>query len=140
MIDEKPSPLQEDTNIIEVCPSFWARYGTETILIIIISIMTLFIASPLLLLTLGRYLKNQKTKLVVDEQRSTLLTGFFSTSEVQVRHKDVRAVMLNQSIWDRIFGVHRIRISSSGTGDSEIDISGVSRASEIKERIHRFND
>ena len=138
MIEEKP-PIPKPT-VIEVCPSFWARYGTETVLIIIISLVTLLIASPLLLITLVRYLKNKKTKLIVDAQRSTLLVGLLTTSEVQVRHKDVRSVMLNQGIWDRMFGVHRIRISSSGTGESEIDVSGIPRASEIKERIHQFND
>jgi len=139
MIDQKP-PALKPTNVIEVCPSFWARYGTETVLIIIISLVTLLIASPLLIITLVRYFKNKKTKLVVDAQRSTLLVGLLTTSEVQVRHKDVRSVMLNQGIWDRMFGVHRIRISSSGTGVSEIDVSGIPRASEIKERIHQFND
>lgn len=139
MIDQKP-PALKPTNVIEVCPSFWARYGTETVLIIIISLVTLLFASPLLIITLVRYLKNKKTKLVVDAQRSTLLVGLLTTSEVQVRHKDVRSVMLNQGIWDRMFGVHRIRISSSGTGVSEIDVSGIPRASEIKERIHQFND
>jgi len=134
--------LNKNTQLqtIEVIPSFWARYGTETIIIILLTIFTLFLASPLLLITLVRYLKNKKTRLIVDHQRTTLLVGLLTTSEVQVRHKDVRSVMLNQGIWDRMFGVHRIRISSSGTGESEIDISGVPKAAEIKERIADFND
>lgn len=136
-MNESASPINE-SNSITVSPSFWARYGGETVVIILLCLT--IIGLPLLLVTLFRYQKNKRTKLIVDDQRTTLLTGFLSTSEIQVRHKDVRSVMLNQGIWDRMFSVHRIRISSSGTGASEIDVSGISRASEIKDRIHHFND
>lgn len=136
-MNESQSPLSADKSIT-VSPSFWARYGGETVVVILLCLT--LIGLPLLLVTLFRYQKNKRTKLIVDHQRTTLLTGFLSTSETQVRHKDVRSVMLNQGIWDRMFGVHRIRISSSGTGESEIDVSGIPRASEIKELIHHFND
>jgi uncharacterized membrane protein YdbT with pleckstrin-like domain len=134
----EPTPANGAATSITVSPSFWARYGTETVIIILLCLT--LVGLPLLLVTLFRYQKNKRTKLIVDRQRTTLLTGFLSTSEVQVRHKDVRSVMLNQGVWDRMFGVHRIRISSSGTGDSEIDVSGIPKASEIKELIHQFND
>lgn len=137
MSEETQRVTPEETTI-EVRPHFWARYGGETVIIIIISLT--MIGLPLLLISLFRYLKNNKTKLAVDAQRTTFLTGFLTTSEVQVRHKDVRSVMLDQGFWDRMFGVHRIRISSSGTGFSEIDASGIPRASEIKDCIHQFND
>lgn len=65
------------------------------------------------------YLTCLCTRLTVTNQRTTLRHGLLSKHTNEVWHRDVRNVQIDQSFFQRIFGVGRIAISSSGQGQRD---------------------
>lgn len=86
------------------------------------------------------YLECRATRLTVTNLRSTLHEGILSRSVSEVWHRDVRNVQLRQSFLQRMFGVGRISISSSGQSGIEIDVRGLIDPDGIKKIIdqHRI--
>jgi hypothetical protein len=78
------------------------------------------------------------TTLKITNRRATLRYGLISKYTSEVRHEDVRNLQVSQSILQRLFGVGRIAISSSGQSGMEIDVSGIRDPESIKTLINRF--
>lgn len=97
-------------------------------------------ALPLLVLglLLQLYIGALFTKLTVTEDRVILRKGIISKRTSELRHRDIRAIEVKQSILERLFNVGRIGISSSGQSDLEIVIGGIvdpqSVAQELRSR------
>jgi uncharacterized membrane protein YdbT with pleckstrin-like domain len=83
----------------------------------------------------GWWLKNKGTRLTITNRRSTLRKGILSKQITEVWHRDVRNVQLSQTVFQRIFGVGRLAISSSGQDGMEIDVNGIPLPSKAKSII-----
>lgn len=80
--------------------------------------------------------------LIVTDQRVTMRVGILAKNTSDLYHTDVRNVQVNQSFWQRVFGVGKISISSAGTDGMEIVMEGLPKPSKIKAIIdnHRRTD
>jgi len=77
------------------------------------------------------------TTLTVTSDRTRLRKGIFSKSITEVWHQDVRNVQLNQTFFQRIFGVGTIGISSAGQNEIEIKVKGIPDPDHVKELIDK---
>ena len=81
------------------------------------------------------WLKCIGTKLTVTTDRTTLRRGILSKSVTEVWHQDVRNVQLDQTFFQRIFGVGTIGISSAGQSGLEISVAGIPDPDRVKALI-----
>ncbi len=80
------------------------------------------------------------TTLTVSSQRTRLRRGILSKSITEVWHQDVRNVQLKQTLFQRLFGVGMIGVSSAGQSGMEISVSGIPDPETVKSLIdnHRL--
>lgn len=81
------------------------------------------------------WLTCQCTRLTVTECRSVLRSGILSKHTNEVRHHDVRNIKVRQNIFQRLFGVGDIGISTAGQADIEIVVSGLPNPQAIAKAI-----
>ena len=81
------------------------------------------------------WLKCVGTKLTVTSDRTILRRGILSKSLTEVWHQDVRSVQLDQTFFQRVFGVGRVGISSAGQSGVEILVSGIPDPERVKSLI-----
>lgn len=78
--------------------------------------------------------------LTVTESRTILKKGIISRETSEVQHDDVRNIQLDQSMFERIFHVGDIGISSSGQDDLEIVARSLPSPEKIVELIRANQD
>ncbi|QDU66585.1 PH domain-containing protein [Engelhardtia mirabilis] len=61
--------------------------------------------------------------------------GLLTRMTAELHVSDIRLVNLHQNVWQRIFGIGSIDISSAGNAGIEVRFVGVPDAEQIKERI-----
>lgn len=85
------------------------------------------------------WLKVRATRLIVTTERTTLQTGILDKTTNEVRHSDVRNVLVTQGFMQRVFGVGAIELSSAGQSDVEIAVKGIPDPQRVAEviREHR---
>ena len=74
--------------------------------------------------------------LVVTDERVTLRRGILSKATNDVLIADIRNVKIEQTMWQRIFGVGSVAVSTSGQADMEIEVDGVPAPERIKAIIN----
>ena len=86
------------------------------------------------------WVKCKGTTLTVSSERTRLRRGILSKSITEVWHQDVRNVQLKQTLFQWLFGVGMIGISSAGQSGVEISVSGIPDPEVIKSLIdtHRM--
>lgn len=60
------------------------------------------------------WVKCRSTALTVTEHRVILRKGILSELTNEVRHQDVRDIQISQTLWQRLFRIGSIEISSAG--------------------------
>lgn len=80
------------------------------------------------------------TTLSVTSKRTILRTGIIAKNTTEVRHDDVRNLQINQDIFERLFGVGDIAISSAGQDDLEIHVLGIPQPTEVAQLIRDLQD
>lgn len=83
------------------------------------------------------WLKCKGTTLTVTSDRVRLRKGILSKSITEVWHQDIRNVQLNQTFFQRIFGVGTLGISSAGQNEIEIAVSGMPDPDRVKALIDK---
>lgn len=78
------------------------------------------------------------TTLTVTDRRTTLRKGLFARTTSEVEHDDIRNVQMDQSVFERIFHVGDIGISSSGQDDLEVVARSIPHPNTVA-RIIREN-
>ena len=78
------------------------------------------------------------TMLTITDRNTTLRRGLLSKKTNEVRHVDVRNLQVGQGVFQRMFGVGKLSISSAGQSDVEITVSGIPQPEEAKELIKRY--
>ena len=101
----------------------------------IISIILVPVSGAGLILLLYWWLKVKGISLMVSNERITLRRGILSKHINEVFLSDIRNVQINQSFFQRIFGVATIAVSTAGQADVEIAVDGLRDPQKIKEII-----
>ncbi len=71
------------------------------------------------------------TELSITNKRTILRRGIVSRFTTEVQHDDIRNIQVDQSIFERLFGVGDIAISSSGQDDLEVDVDGIPQPDKV---------
>ena len=77
-------------------------------------------------LLLTWYIARKSVRLEISPQSVTLMTGFFSKSFVEIPLDDVAAIKVYQTWFQRLMGVGKISISSTGKEGYQIEVSALS--------------
>lgn len=85
-------------------------------------------------------LKSRFEKLVITSTRCIYEQGIFSKNISEVRHKDIKNIISNQSIFERFFNIGSISVSSSAQSDIEIYMRQVGKPKKIIDTIRSFQD
>lgn len=78
--------------------------------------------------------------LEITNKRTVQRTGLFSRSSSEVVHDNIRNVQVDQNFWQRVWGVGRLGISSSGQDGVEIQINHLPKPDGIREIIDLYRD
>lgn len=103
----------------------------------IIALVLIIVAGLGLLILLVWWLKCLGTTLTVTNKKTILRKGILSKHINEVHHADVRNVQVSQGLFQRMFGVGAIGISSAGHAGVEIEVSGLPSPTKIKDIIDR---
>lgn len=93
-----------------------------------------------LVILLVWWIQTKCTTLTITDKNTTLRRGILSKSINEVRHKDVRNVQVYQSFLQRILGVGRLALSSSGQDGLEIVVNGIRAPMRLKKLIDDQRD
>ena len=95
------------------------------------SLITIPIGVGLIAFIVWRVLRHTNQMIITKEYVMTKV-GIFNTKTVQVFHRDVSRLNVNQSFWQRLTGVGTIEIGSSATGDIDIRAVGFPDPNHIR--------
>lgn len=73
--------------------------------------------------------------LTVTNKRTTLRTGIFSRTTNEIRHADVRDLIVHQGFFQRMMGVGALEISSAAHDDGDILIEGLNDPEGVADLI-----
>jgi len=85
-----------------------------------------------LLILLVWWIQCWGTNLTVTDQRVTLRKGILSKYTNDVMISDIRNVQVGQNLFQRLFGVGSLGISSAGQGGMEIEVNGIPNPQKVK--------
>lgn len=71
----------------------------------------------------------------LDEERLFIKKGFLSTTEDEVRLYRIMDLSLTRSLWQRMFGVGTIKVSSGDQTLGDFKIESIKKSREIKEKL-----
>ena len=104
----------------------------------IISVILILAYGLGLIILLVWWLRVLGTTLTVTNERITLRKGILSKHTSEVYHTDVRNVQVSQGIFQRIFNVGLIGISSAGQSGVEIGVAGIPDPQKVKTLIDQY--
>ena len=102
--------------------------------VLFLCLVPLLVGIPLLLIW---YLVCKCTQLTVTQDKVSLRRGILSKRLNEVRLDHVRNVQLEQRFLQRLLGVGRIGISTSGQSGVEIEVNGIPSPAKVKSIIDR---
>ena len=82
------------------------------------------------------WIQTKCKKITILSDKTVLREGILSKSVDEVFHVDVRNIRIEQSLFQRIFGVGGLYISSAGQSDEEIGIEGIPDPQKAKDIIN----
>lgn len=77
------------------------------------------------------------TRYAISDDRLFLSVGFFSIKDEEVLLYRVRDISSSRSLWQRLFGVGTVTVSSSDKSMPTLVLKNIKRPMEIKELLHR---
>lgn len=108
-----------------------AMFRNRPILFLICCLLTLAYGLGLLILLVW-WVQCLGTSLVVTDHRVTLRRGILSKYTNDVMIPDIRNVQIGQNLFQRLFGVGSVGVSSSGQGGMEIEVNGIPNPQRVK--------
>ncbi len=76
------------------------------------------------------------TRYALSEDRLFLSTGFFSVKDEEILLYRIRDISVQRTLWQRIFGMGSISISSSDKSTPLVLLKNVKNPLQVKELIH----
>jgi len=113
-----------------------AMFRNRPILFLICCVLVPFGIGLLILIVW--WLKCWQTSVVVTNDRVTLRKGILSKYTSDILISDIRNVQVAQSFVQRILGVGRVTVSTTGQADMEIDVNGLPHPERIQSIINKI--
>ena len=88
------------------------------------------------LILLVWWIQTKGKKIIILSDKTVLREGILSKSVDEVFHTDVRNIRIQQSVFQRLFGVGGLYISSAGQSNEEIGIDGIPDPQKAKDLIN----
>ena len=100
----------------------------------VITFLLIFAFGLGILILLAWYLKCKSTKIIVSNDELEFEKGLLSKERIEIKLNMIRSVKINQSFFQRIFGVGDLEIYSSGD-EPEILAYGMPNPLSLKELL-----
>jgi len=84
------------------------------------------------------WLKTMSAALVITNKRTIQKKGILARSSSEVVHDNIRNIQIDQTFWQRVWGVGSIGISSSGQDGIEIQLNDLKGPGEIRNVIDLY--
>ncbi len=84
------------------------------------------------------WLHTMSAALVVTNKRTIQKKGLLARSSSEVVHDNIRNIQIDQTFWERLWGVGSIGISSSGQDGIEVQMGHLKRPDEIRKIIDLY--
>lgn len=123
-----------ENEVVKYCKSP-AMFRNSPILFLLACVLVPFIIGAVWLLIWWLTCKN--TLLTVTDKRVQVKTGLLSKNTNDIWLKDVRNVVVNQTLFQRIFNVGKIDISTSGQSGFEVVVNGMVGPQEVAAMIRQ---
>ncbi|MCH9022030.1 MAG: PH domain-containing protein [Planctomycetes bacterium] len=81
------------------------------------------------------WLRCKYSSLEITNKRTIMRTGILSKTTNEVRHQDIRNIIVKQTFQQRIFGTGGLYVSSAGQSDMEIKFNGLTNPQKIADLI-----
>jgi len=104
---------------------------------ILYSVLTLIIAPIVLLKWL---LRSFFTVYSITDRRIIAKSGILRRSTNEVRHSDIRNIQADQSVFQRVFMVGNVAISSAGQSGIELTMVGIKNPQQIVNLIRQYQN
>ncbi len=127
---------ESEGTLLEINPAMFRSNPVGFIL----SVILIAAAGAGLVILAIWWLKTKAAMLTVTNKRIIQRTGLISKKTTEVVHRDVRNIQIDQSVFQRLFGVGSIGISSAGQSGIEILCTGVRDPDGIKALIDRYRN
>ena len=112
-----------------------AMFRSQPLLFVVVVVLCgFFVGIPILLLW---WLRSSSTTLTVTNKRTVLRKGILAKSTTEVRHVDVRNIKVTQSVFERMFDVGALGISSAAQAGIEVMVAGIPRPAHVRTLIDR---
>jgi uncharacterized membrane protein YdbT with pleckstrin-like domain len=130
------SNLAGETTLLETNP---VMFRNSPLLFVLCVLAILLGGLGLLLLGIW-WLNTKGSTLTITDKRTIQRRGLFSKHTTEVVHRDVRNIQVSQSIFQRIFDVGNLGISSAGQSGVEIQFNGLRDPEDVKMMIDRYRN
>lgn len=81
------------------------------------------------------WLKCKTRTITITNKRTTVREGLISKNTSEILHSHIRNIQVIQGVFDRIFGVGTLAISSAAQSDMELSFSGLAHPEKIRSLI-----
>jgi hypothetical protein len=125
-----------EETLLEMNPAMFRNHPIGFIL----SVILIAAAGAGLVILAIWWLTTKAAMLTVTNKRAIQRTGLISKKTTEVLHRDVRNIEIDQSVFQRMFGVGSIGIASAGQSGIEIQFAGVRDPDGVKALIDRYRD
>lgn len=117
-----------ETVLYKACPAMFRN--SPVLFLICCALIPLFGIGLLILLVW--WIQCLGTSLVITDRRVTLRKGILGKYTNDILISDIRNVRIGQNLFQRIFGVGSVAVSTSGQADMEIEVQGLPHPEYIK--------
>ena len=95
---------------------------------------SLLLPAALLFFTVIRHIRRRLTKLAILGDKLRFETGLFSKSTRSVELVKVQDVRVDQTVWQRVFGIGDLSLETAG-GSSRIEMDSIDRPQAVADHI-----
>jgi uncharacterized membrane protein YdbT with pleckstrin-like domain len=103
----------------------------------LLSLLLIFAAGAGLVILLVWWIRTCGMTLIVTDRRTIIEKGILSRSSNEVLHEHIRNIVVEQTLFERIFRTGKIGISSAGQAGVEIEAAGIPFPDTVKRLIDR---
>jgi len=147
-----PGPRQStnkpEETVRTVWPSMFRQHPLLLVLVLIMLPVAFFSRPPMTEILLGVaggilaicWWTARRTRLTITTHRVVLRYGRVARHESEIWHRDVRNVVVNQSIFQRLMGAGDLGISSAGQSNIEITIRGIPNPRAVRDLLNSMRE
>lgn len=150
-------PTDDETTLLKAHPALFRKRPIRTLGLAVLGIgafifgisssvnasWTMAIVSLVVLVAVAAtfgywYLEILWTTLTITNKRTILRQGIIEKRTSEVQHDDIRNLQVHQNMFERVFGIGDLAISSSGQDDLEVQAIAIPDPDEVAELVRRM--